>query len=137
MLQVLKPKILTIVLTIVNIICCAAFLWQLSSVIYGWLVPTHSFVKSEERPMREFAFPLIIKICLNPGFNLHALNEEGYEFISRYFLGESMYNSSVYGWAGHSNDSDNRKRSVKGYCKRYKTSWDCVRVTAQLEFRLS
>ena len=50
---------------------------------------------------------------MKPGFNSSALKEEGYESISEYFMGRSRYNSSLYGWAGHYNNS-NTKDSVEG-----------------------
>ena len=34
-----------------------------------------------------------------------ALNEVGYEDTWSYFLGQSKFNQSVYGWAGHTEDS--------------------------------
>jgi hypothetical protein len=59
-------------------------------------------------------FPIIFKIWANPAFNMTALSEEGYDTesggIYDYFLGQSKYNRSLYGWAGHSNGSFQKKK---------------------------
>lgn len=61
-----------------------------------------------EKQLKNLQFPIMFKICMKPGFNTTALKEEGYAGISEYFLGRSRFNSSVYGWAGHSNTSEAR-----------------------------
>jgi hypothetical protein len=48
-------------------------------------------------------FPLIFKICVNPGFNETVVYEAGYDNIGMYFLGRSRFNYSKVGWAGHTN----------------------------------
>ena len=42
--------------------------------------------------------------CFKPAFNAEELPASGYENIWRYFSGQSMYNGSIYGWAGHTED---------------------------------
>ena len=48
-------------------------------------------------------FPLVIKICVIPGFNQTALQELGYKEAFSYFVGRDKYynDNSTYGWAGH------------------------------------
>ena len=60
----------------------------------------------EERDFHEIEFPLTIKVCVSPGFNDTALQEVGYTDTFYYFLGESRYNDSIYGWGGHTNTSE-------------------------------
>ena len=51
-------------------------------------------------------FPLVIKICVVPGFNQKALREVGYEDTYAYFLGlNDIDNGNNFGWAGHTGDS--------------------------------
>ena len=59
-------------------------------------------------------FPLIFKICPQPGFKESAVFEQyGYKSEYKYFLGTSMFNNSQYGWAGHTNDSSGPLTSVE------------------------
>ena len=60
----------------------------------------------EERDIDEIDLPLTIKVCVSPGFNDKALQEVGYSDTWAYFLGSSMYNDSVIGWAGHTETSE-------------------------------
>ena len=48
---------------------------------------------------------LVEKICVIPGFNQTALHEVGYQATWEYFICRSKFNGSVFGWAGHDNDS--------------------------------
>ena len=50
-------------------------------------------------------FPVVFKLCIKPGgFDLDKLNQFGYQTATHYFSGESMYNTSLIGWAGHNED---------------------------------
>ena len=89
---------------IINTICYVAFLLQLFKIIHESIYPTQKTTDIEETKIDDF--PIIFKICGKPGFNLSALQEKGYLDVFDYFLGESMFNSSVYGWAGHSPTHD-------------------------------
>ena len=60
----------------------------------------------EERDFVEMNLPLTIKVCVSPGFNDKALQEVGYSDTWAYFLGNSMHNESLYGWAGHTETSE-------------------------------
>ena len=49
-------------------------------------------------------FPVLFKLCVKPAFNQTELEAAGYENSWGYFKGESMFNSSIIGWAGHTRD---------------------------------
>ena len=49
-------------------------------------------------------FPLLARICIRPGFDILALREAGYNSVDGYFSGNSRFNRSVIGWAGHTQD---------------------------------
>ena len=52
--------------------------------------------------MTEIKFPLIFQICLSENENTNDRYQKfGYEYVWDYFKGESMYNKSFVGWAGH------------------------------------
>ena len=89
-------------------LCCIAFSWQLYGILDDWINPSLKTTDITEKQLEDLKFPIIFKICMKPGFNTTALKEEGYAGISKYFRGQSSYNSSVYGWAGHTNTSEIR-----------------------------
>ena len=88
-----------------NLVCTALLALQLGHVLEGYVNPTITRTWEKEVGLEDIDFPVNIKICVIPGFNQTALQEVGYEDTWRYFLGQSMFNQSVYGWAGHSEDS--------------------------------
>ena len=49
-------------------------------------------------------FPLLARICIHPGFDMPALRRAGYNNADGYFSGNSRFNRSVVGWAGHTQD---------------------------------
>ena len=89
---------------IVNLLCFIAFSWQFYDVVHEWISPSQTTVSVMEKNLREFEFPVIFKICMNPGFDSEALREAGYTSSWHYFKGSSKFNSSIYGWAGHKKD---------------------------------
>ena len=91
---------------VINVVCVVAFLLQLGSVfIDGYIAPTEIQSVTETKNLRDIKFPLVFKICVNPGFNYTAIHEAGYSGHNHYFKGYSKYNKSVYGWGGHTNTS--------------------------------
>ena len=90
-----------------NLICTALLTVQLAHILEAYIKPTMTRTWEEEVSLRDIEFPLVVKICIIPGFNQTALREVGYEDTFAYFLGlNSSWNSNyMFGWAGHPEDS--------------------------------
>ena len=95
----------------VNIACILAAIIQLACVFKQYLVPKQTNTLLENINLEDIKFPLIFKICSQPGFNISAIKEAGYGHktskndVANYFFGQSRFNFSTYGWAGHQNGS--------------------------------
>ena len=63
--------------------------------------PMHTDTNIFEGYLRDIDFPAIFKICILPGFDLAELHSVGYDSPRKYFNGDSHFNSSIIGWAGH------------------------------------
>ena len=61
-------------------------------------------VKHFEENLENFDFPLIFKFCFLHKDLIPVLRDLGYEGISSFYQGQSRYNSSLYGWNGHTPD---------------------------------
>ena len=81
--------------------CFIAFLCQLFSLIHSYVHPSQTVTRVEKKDLNNIPFPVLFKICIKPGFDGDELLNAGYLHAGRYFLGESRFNSSVHGWAGH------------------------------------
>ena len=86
---------------IVNIICLICFGIQFGNVLEGYIFPVQTNTQVGTTNLQDIQFPIIFKICVKPGFNLTAIEESGYSSLWTYFSGQSSFNESVYGWAGH------------------------------------
>ena len=91
---------------VVHVVCVVACFLQMGSVMEGYIHPTLTNTVVEEKNLKDINFPLIFKICVQPGFNDTAVIEAGYNSTLDYFFGQSAYNSSLYGWAGHTDTSE-------------------------------
>ena len=89
----------------VNILCVLAVVIQLAFNFRDFLFPRLTNTRVEARTIQEDQFPLIFKICVQPAINKEALEEAGYKGTHGYFSGQSAFNKSIFGWAGHTNDS--------------------------------
>ena len=71
--------------------------------------------KFEERKLEKIDFPVNFRICIFPSLEEQSLNSLGYENVWKYFLGESIHNGSIFGWAGHEKlFSEKENFSVEG-----------------------
>ena len=84
--------------------CLVAFLYQLGTLIYSYANPNQTITKIEKKNLNEMKFPVIFKICIKPGFDTEELLRTGYKQAARYFVGESRYNKTLVGWAGHTEE---------------------------------
>ena len=87
-------------------VCLTACLLQLASVLQGFMSPHLTNTVTEEIPLEGMAFPLILKLCVKPAFNLTGLDLAGYDTTwgaYSFFMGQSKFNRSIVGWAGHTN----------------------------------
>ena len=71
---------------------------------YGQIRPDKTVAKTTKKRLEEIDFPVVFKICVNPSFNETELEGVGYENMYMYFMGQSRFNGSIYGWSGHTDD---------------------------------
>ena len=90
-----------------NIVFTTFLTVQLANVLEGYIKPQTTRTWDEDVRFEDMEFPLVIKICVIPGFNQTALQDFGYKDTFSYFLGreDKFNNNSAYGWAGHTKDS--------------------------------
>ena len=70
--------------------------------------------REETKTLQGRDFPLVFKICNQPSFRKPSVFQDaGYKSSYHYFLGQSRYNSSIYGWAGHSKNTSGPQSTVK------------------------
>ena len=103
-----------------NVVFTVFFTIQLAHVLQGYIKPQTTRTWDEYARLEVMEFPLVIKICVIPGFNQTALLELGYRDTLSYFLGRDIndnYNST-YNWAGHIKDSNTVEKVLM-----YKSGW--------------
>ena len=66
--------------------------------------PKETVTRTERVELAKIDFPLVFKICILPGFDDEELKKMGYANNMAYLEGRSIYNSSIFGWAGHTPD---------------------------------
>jgi hypothetical protein len=89
---------------LIHSICFIAFAIHLFILGQIQINPPQTETLMEVRKLENVEFPVNFKICFKPGLNITKAKKFGYESVSRYFKGCSMYNESVIGWAGHTED---------------------------------
>ena len=91
----------------VNIVFTTFLTVQLVHIFERYIRPQTTQTWEEKVPIKDLEFPLVLKICVIPGFNQTALQELGYRDTFAYFVGldDPEGDSLLYGWAGHSEDS--------------------------------
>ena len=77
---------------LVYLICFVAFAIQLGNLIGNYVKPTITSTNVEEKELKEIGFPLIVKICVKPGFNQNAIQDAGYRGPQEFFFVQSKIN---------------------------------------------
>ena len=109
-----------------HLLCISFFSYQTFRLVPNIISPTKTHTSVKQELLKDIDFPLDIKMCAEPAFNRSAIVEAGYKNRAhRYFKGQSMFNRSVYGWAGHTNDSGTRLDSCQ---KIYTTQFSGKRI---------
>ena len=91
---------------VLHLACFLAFIVQMSILASNQIHPSDTVSRVVERKLNSIEFPVLFKICVKPAFDIKKLEEVGYENIWKYFLGRSKYNSSLFGWGGHTVDGN-------------------------------
>ena len=95
-------KILQKVKFIIIIIFCWTFFIHVSILIYEKLNPDLPEVKYYKRDLNEIDFPIAFQLCIGEKNNSNTKYKDlGYTNLFHFFYGESRFNDSIVGWAGH------------------------------------
>ena len=80
------------------------FLAHVSYLLYDIISPEFPEIVNYKKDLNEIEYPITFKICVNE-LNLSIANEKyqkyGYDDLWQFYYGRSMYDSSIFGWAGH------------------------------------
>ena len=82
--------------------------------LFNYLNPDNPSVKHYSKNLEDIEFPLIFKLC----FELPEKNFQnfGYNHAGYFIFGQSMYNESLFGWDGHTeNGTSLTKLQGKNY----------------------
>ena len=91
---------------LVNFFCVSLLGLQLVNLCIEYIKPSMTITQERRVKLEDIEFPVVIKICMIPGFNEDAIREAGYDESWFYFYGQSKFNESIFGWAGHNNRSE-------------------------------
>ena len=84
--------------------CFIAFTVQMIVLAVSQITPSQTVSHLEERRLDDIEFPVLFKICIKPAFHTSELYKAGYQNIWNYFIGQSRFNESVFGWGGHTDN---------------------------------
>ena len=105
------------------IIACftIAFVIHISMIVFYKLNPSYPEVKYYKKDLKEIDFPIVFQICIEEKKNNDTkmkYKDLGYQDLFDFFTGQSRFNKSIFGWAGHS-ENGSSIASVKGFTIRF------------------
>ena len=95
---------MTITTIFFTVLCCSIFTAQLVAYIMDVLNSTELYTEMRKVHLSDQPLPLTISICLKPGLNQTQLRSAGYSDEMFYTFGKSRYNTTHFGWGGHTED---------------------------------
>ena len=91
---------------LVNFFCVSVLWFQLAQLCIEYIKPSMTITQEKMVNLEDIEFPVVIKICIIPGFDEAAIRDAGYAESWYYFYGQSKFNGTIFGWAGHNNQSE-------------------------------
>ena len=89
---------------LLNVVFCIVSLVQFVIITEDVFTSTELYTETRIVSLTSQEFPLRVSVCVSPGYKKDVLEEAGYEDYNEYQRGYSLYNDSVLGWAGHTQD---------------------------------
>ena len=90
------------IVAFINVFFSVIFLMHISVLMYTILYPEIPEILVSKKNLNEIEFPMTFRICafeLNDTVSRY--QSFGYAHYGDYFRGRSMFNDTLYGWAGH------------------------------------
>ena len=89
---------------IINVVFLIVLIIHVFLVAFSMIYPSTPSVKVYKKTYNEIDFPISIKICATEDRDrdIKRHNVTGYQRSFKFFMGQSMYNGSLFGWRGHS-----------------------------------
>ena len=90
----------------INVVFSIALVIHVFLVVFSMIYPNTPSVKVYKKSFNEINFPISIKICATEDRDSDIMrhNVTGYARVFKFFMGESMFNDSLFGWRGHTKD---------------------------------
>ena len=86
----------------VNLFLAVAFMVHISYIFYYIVYPSLPEIKNYKKDLNEIDFPIAFQLCVEERANsTRRYSQVGYSDAWTFFYGQSKFDSSVYGWAGH------------------------------------
>ena len=87
-----------------HIIFTFAFVVHLSIIAYDLKYPQYPSVRIRKTELRNIDFPVVFRFCIRDDKDKNTFQKLGYKNRYSAFLGNSMFNNSLVGWNGHTQD---------------------------------
>ena len=90
------------VVAFINVFFSVIFLIHISAIGYDILYPEVPEIVVNKRNLNDMDFPMTFRICAFELYDTVSRYQSfGYETYQEFFRGRSMFNNTLYGWAGH------------------------------------
>ena len=88
----------------INVVFLIVLIIHVFLVAFSMIYPSTPSVKVYKKIYNEIDFPISIKICATEDRDREIKRHKvtGYKRSLKFFMGQSMYNGSLFGWRGHS-----------------------------------
>ena len=104
--------------TSINVAFAIVFVIHISSIINGILHPELPDIRKYKKDLKDVEFPIAFQLCVDELVNsTKRYNEVGYLDAWTFFYGNSIFNSSTYGWAGHTENGSSFGSPEGAYVK--------------------
>ena len=92
----------------INFFFLVVFLVHVSFIAFNLKNPEYPSIKVYQKNLEDLGYyPISIKLCAKQNASVkNMFRKFGYSHDYKFFIGESLYNTSIKGWNGHTEDGN-------------------------------
>ena len=86
---------------VTNIIFTSVYVVHILTIAHNLKYPPYPSIRIIKKDLRDIDFPVSFKLCMRDNKDIDKYIKLGYVGMFHFFSGQSMFNNSMIGWNGH------------------------------------
>ena len=97
-----------------NFILSLTCFFRVTTILFIYLNPEQTNVRRYEKNLQDIEFPVSLKLCFYYEDEYAFFYNLGYKNVWKFFVGQSVFDTDLFGWHGHTANNETLFQSSTG-----------------------